>query len=122
MSSEEKPTRWQAVHLYADESADGYTALFESRDEAIAAGRKAWPGEKEIQLQGFAPGRHADMVSTWRLVEDIQERLEEECGNAGNEPSKAAIADLEERIGEWIKDHVKDEVWRFCGRPELVRL
>ncbi|NUP08367.1 MAG: hypothetical protein HOW73_20145 [Polyangiaceae bacterium] len=121
MSTDVRPSRWQASHILAEEDPEGYTALLKSRDEAIEAGRKAWPGEKEIRLQGFAPAVLADMFSTWSLLEEFQETLQEETGREVTIPEDAK-RDLEALLGEWAKTFVTGEVWRFCGGAEFVKL
>ncbi|NUP13836.1 MAG: hypothetical protein HOW73_47990 [Polyangiaceae bacterium] len=117
MSTEEKPTRWGACHVDAD---DGFRWIRESKDEAIAAAR-AELGPVPLLLQGFAPAKHADMFSTWRVVEDFQERVSEECG-LDVEVSKEAEAALDEVLGAWAKKWVRAELCRFVGETERVEL
>lgn len=65
--------------------------LYPSAEEAIAAGKQAWPGET-FQLNEVRPANLSDFIVPANVVGDIREQMAEKLAQ-GETPLDEAIAD-----------------------------
>lgn len=118
----EAPTRWGYASSF---DAELWTGSFETREEAIAAGREEFGAEDFFIRSGREPDP-GDCVPV-TLMEDLLDRIAENAAEWGDvaedwpdTPGGSAEDELRDFVVAWARKHLRPTFWVAGGAVERV--
>lgn len=116
----------KTIYSYSFSVDGNYGGKFDSVEEALADARGSlakWPEPTDENLANHSvyigecePLNELDIVSATSVIEDMQQRAYEECGEVTEDwmdtVTEGQRTELENLIEGWVKKHFPVEFWR----------
>lgn len=106
------------------EYTEGWRTGGDTREQAIVAGRDAYPGQVFWIVHGHKPSPAEYMTDVDWILEDVIQRACDEAGEAaetfGDDVTDEAKAELNELLESWATRHLKVNFWIADGKPERI--
>lgn len=102
---------------------DRWSEPYQTRDEAILAGRAEYSGERFWIQSGHEPDPETFLPFASDIVEQMADGAGNEAGEAAEEwpdVSKQALKDLDDFLKAWAKKHCKVNFWVATGQLEEI--